>query len=74
VLRQLRELAENDAEVAARMAEWEAAHPPRPRATAPPTPSSPPPPLSYRRPGAARGDVPLTSATGSRRRRSSDPH
>src|SRR5215204_760421 len=28
VLRQLRELAENDAEVAARMAEWEAAHPP----------------------------------------------
>jgi hypothetical protein len=31
VLRQLRELAENDAEVAARMAEWEAAHPSRPR-------------------------------------------
>src|SRR5215213_6419679 len=31
VLRQLRELAENDAEVAARMAEWESAHPPRPR-------------------------------------------
>jgi hypothetical protein len=31
VLRQLRELAENDAEVAARMAEWEAAHPPAPR-------------------------------------------
>jgi hypothetical protein len=31
VLRQLRELAENDAEVAARMAEWEAAHPSPPR-------------------------------------------
>lgn len=31
VLRQLRELAENDAEVAARMAEWEAAHPQAPR-------------------------------------------
>ena len=31
VLRQLRELAENDAEVAARMAEWEAQHPSRPR-------------------------------------------
>lgn len=31
VLRQLRELAENDAEVAARMAEWEAAHPSAPR-------------------------------------------
>jgi hypothetical protein len=31
VLRQLRELAENDAEVAARMAEWEATHPPKPR-------------------------------------------
>ena len=31
VLRQMRELAENDAEVAARMAEWEAANPPAPR-------------------------------------------
>jgi hypothetical protein len=31
VLRQLRELAENDAEIAARMAEWEAAHPQAPR-------------------------------------------
>lgn len=31
VLRQLRELAENDAEVSARMAEWEAAHPSPPR-------------------------------------------
>ena len=31
VLRQLRELAENDVEVAARMAEWEAAHPSPPR-------------------------------------------
>jgi hypothetical protein len=31
VLRQLRALAENDAEVAARMAEWEAAHPSPPR-------------------------------------------
>src|SRR5437763_9916787 len=31
VLRQLRELAENDAEVAARMAEWAAAHPSPPR-------------------------------------------
>ena len=31
VLRQLRELAENDAEVASRMAEWEAAHPSPPR-------------------------------------------
>ncbi|MEO6528192.1 MAG: hypothetical protein ABIP93_16335 [Gemmatimonadaceae bacterium] len=28
VLRQLRELAENDVEVAARIAEWEASHPP----------------------------------------------
>lgn len=31
VLRQLRALAENDAEVAARIAEWEAAHPSPPR-------------------------------------------
>ena len=34
VLRQLRELAENDAEVAARMSEWEAAHPSPPRGRA----------------------------------------
>lgn len=31
VLRQLRELAENDAEVGARIAEWEATHPSEPR-------------------------------------------
>lgn len=31
VLRQLRALAENDAELAMQIAEWEAAHPPAPR-------------------------------------------